>query len=642
MLLGLPNWTLTEAGAATYYVSNEGSDDNDGKSPEAAWKTLARVSAADLQPGDAVLLRRGDQWREPLRPRSGSEEGHITYGAYGEGPKPLLLGSVTRSRPEDWRDEGGNIWSTVPPEEPAQKALEALTPAESTVAWGLHQEGGAEVEGARVAAGGDGEPSSYRVDCASPGKGGSHIQLVTAGLHIEEGKTYRVVFRAKSTEPFKLRMPTLMKSNAPWTGYSSGPPGRRKVIETEWQACAQHYTATVTDDNARLTFYVGGALPAGASFHLDSLSFAECDPDEVPLPQPDALAVDVGNIIFDDEASCGVKVWNEADLDAQGKYWYDEDRELLKLYSAGNPATRYSSIECALRRHMINQSSASYVIYEHLALKYGGAHGIGGGSTHHIIVRDCDFGYIGGGDQHGGERTVRFGNGVEFWGDAHDNLVERCRLWEVYDAALTNQAGGPNTKQYNLHYRNNVIWNCEYSFEYWNRPEKSETYNVYFENNTCVNAGHGWGHDQRPDPSGRQLCFYTSPARAHDITIRNNIFFEAKTNAFYAPGWPAEAIAALVMDNNCWYQQAGEMIKLKEKSYTMAQFGAYQAEQAKEPNSMTAVPGFVDAAKGDYHLTAGSPCVDAGTDVGIETDFESNAAPQGPRPDIGAYELVRE
>ena len=137
----------------------------------------------------------------------------------------------------------------------------------------------------------------------------------------------------------------------------------------------------------------------------------------------------------------------------------------------------------------------------------------------------------------GGGRHVRFGNGIEFWATAHDNLVERRCLWEIYDAALTNQSSGPKTPQHNITYRNNVIWNSEYSFEYWNRPEDSETHDIYFLHNTCVNAGYGWGHAQRPDPSGCHLRFYSSPARARNIVVCDNIFDGATGPAFYAPDW---------------------------------------------------------------------------------------------------------
>ena len=32
----------------TYYVSNDGDDGNDGKTPESAWRTLDKVSKAEL------------------------------------------------------------------------------------------------------------------------------------------------------------------------------------------------------------------------------------------------------------------------------------------------------------------------------------------------------------------------------------------------------------------------------------------------------------------------------------------------------------------------------------------------------------------------------------------------------------------
>jgi hypothetical protein len=426
-----------------------------------------------------------------------------------------------------------------------------------------------------------------------------------------------------------------MKSGSPWTPYSAGPGPGRRAIGKEWTCSTQYYEATHTASDARLTFFLGDRLPADAVLQLDDFELVAVDPGGL-------LLWDVGNMIFDNERSCGVKVWEEADLKTQGQYWYDESNHLVKLYSAKPPAQAYSVIECALRRHMISQSNTGYVTYQHLCLKYGAAHGIGGGNTHHIVVRDCDFGFIGGGDQMGGERTVRFGNGVEFWGNARDCLVERCRLWEIYDAALTNQNNGEHVRQENITYRNNLVWNCEYSFEYWNRPENSRTRNIRFENNTCLNAGHGWGHGQRPDPSGRHLCFYASPAPAEAIVIRNNIFYEAKSNAFYAPQWNEPSLAALTLDHNCWLQKEGAMVLLKRGAYSMAQFPQYQADTGLDAHSIVAEPLLADAAKLDFHLTLQSPCIDAGTATGIAKDFEGTPVPQGAAEDIGTDEYSSE
>lgn len=50
---------------------------------------------------------------------------------------------------------------------------------------------------------------------------------------------------------------------------------------------------------------------------------------------------------------------------------------------------------------------------------------------------------------------------------------------------------------------------------------------------------------------------------------------------------------------------------------------------------------FVDPAKRDYRLKPGSPAIDAGVDVGLETDITGVKIPQGKAPDVGAHEWAR-
>jgi parallel beta-helix repeat protein len=53
-------------------------------------------------------------------------------------------------------------------------------------------------------------------------------------------------------------------------------------------------------------------------------------------------------------------------------------------------------------------------------------------------------------------------------------------------------------------------------------------------------------------------------------------------------------------------------------------------------------PLFADASSGDFHLSPGSPAIDAGLDVsgwGVTTDFDGTARPQQSGFDIGAFEL---
>lgn len=92
----------------SYYVSASGDDENDGKTPETAWKTLDRVSAAELAPGDGVFFKRGDIFRGFVKAKEG-----VTYAAYGEGEKPRFYGwEKNLADPALWEKygESGKIW----------------------------------------------------------------------------------------------------------------------------------------------------------------------------------------------------------------------------------------------------------------------------------------------------------------------------------------------------------------------------------------------------------------------------------------------------------------------------------------------------------------------------------------------------
>lgn len=78
-----------------YYLDcSGGDDDNDGSTPDSAWRSLARVRQALLEPGDYLLLKRGCSWNGTLRlPWSGTPDRPIRVGAYGNGDLPRIHGS---------------------------------------------------------------------------------------------------------------------------------------------------------------------------------------------------------------------------------------------------------------------------------------------------------------------------------------------------------------------------------------------------------------------------------------------------------------------------------------------------------------------------------------------------------------------
>lgn len=84
---------LSEEGTTYYISSSLGNDQNDGLSEETPWRSFIPLYRMDLGPGDRVLLRRGDLWRERLTVRAnGREDAWVFVGAYGDpaDPKPEI------------------------------------------------------------------------------------------------------------------------------------------------------------------------------------------------------------------------------------------------------------------------------------------------------------------------------------------------------------------------------------------------------------------------------------------------------------------------------------------------------------------------------------------------------------------------
>jgi len=59
---------ISGAWSATYYVdATHGKDSNNGPSPSTPWKTIAKVNVSSFKPGDQILFKRGEVWREQFK-----------------------------------------------------------------------------------------------------------------------------------------------------------------------------------------------------------------------------------------------------------------------------------------------------------------------------------------------------------------------------------------------------------------------------------------------------------------------------------------------------------------------------------------------------------------------------------------------
>ncbi|MGI6337899.1 MAG: PKD domain-containing protein [Bacteroidales bacterium] len=447
----------------TYYVKNGGNDNMDGKSDATAWATIAKVNAVSLSPGDTVLFRRGDTWREQtsLIPQSGNSSGHIVYGAYGSGNKPRILGSKRENSTNDWINVGTNLW--------------------------------------------------------------------------------------RNTDPYFV--------------------------------------------NSQ-----GG----------------------------------VGNLIFNNEAIIGHKVYNSSDLNAQGKFYYNLTNQHLTLYSTSNPANYYTNIECALGKDAVRLwNSQDNVIIENLDFRYWGAHGISaGGGNSNIIIRNCHFRYIGGGDHDGGS----YGNAVQFWASHSDVLIERNTFYQIYDAAITPQySGSAAVNISNFVARLNIVEKAYWSFEYFCSTSTASVINgIYFQNNTCVDAGNSWSNAQRPldQNEGRhlQLWSYDTDVTLSNFYIRNNIFSKATETAIRV----GQSLAPrITLDYNLYNVDV-----LAYDWYTYTTLAVWQAKYNKDAHSLSGNPLFV--SNSDFHLQSVSPAIAAGLSVGYVYDYDGKYF--STVPSMGAFE----
>jgi hypothetical protein len=350
----------------------------------------------------------------------------------------------------------------------------------------------------------------------------------------------------------------------------------------------------------------------------------------------DVFSTEVCNLVFNGGESCGHLRWRAADLEHQGEWYYTalgagtaEHRPagvsgcedgVLYLYSIGHPARFYGGIECSLWGGRRLVSGRRYVLFEDLEFRNSGVHGYQDVRADHVVIRRCDFRYIGGAAW-STERRIRFGNAVEFWDGARDCAVEDCVFEDIYDAGVTHQGSPESDVPERVYFRNNRFARCGIGAYECRGPAARE---IYFENNTCVHAGGDLSMQGEPSP--RQSEIYPQPMGHHvfiwrmdwpdkmgPIYIRNNIFYEAPHGAAVYSIVSPEYERNLVIDHNCYRQTTGDMLcRLNGKAYRPSDWQIYREECRQDAHSVLADPMFVNPEASDYRLQSNTPCPEAG------------------------------
>jgi len=88
---------------------------------------------------------------------------------------------------------------------------------------------------------------------------------------------------------------------------------------------------------------------------------------------------------------------------------------------------------------------------------------------------------------------------------------------------------------------------------------------------------------------------------------------------------------------NCFGAEASNFIEWGEDTYKST-YDAWETAYGGSTHSVKSDSLFIDAANNNFNLQGISPCINAGTDVGLTQDYDGNTVPNGWAVDIGAYE----
>jgi hypothetical protein len=134
-----------------------------------------------------------------------------------------------------------------------------------------------------------------------------------------------------------------------------------------------------------------------------------------------------------------------------------------------------------------------------------------------------------------------------------------------------------------------------------------------------VNNASGWG-----------LNFeYSTENTWTNIAIKNNVIY----NAYNPVQFNNQTINGIGVDNNVIYGQTSGTIP----NYTDSDV----SNNTYNDNQVSTNPLFTSVGT-DFSLQSTSPCIDAGVDVDLTTDYAGEDVPSGTLPDIGAYEYQQE
>ncbi len=211
--------------------------------------------------------------------------------------------------------------------------------------------------------------------------------------------------------------------------------------------------------------------------------------------------VDSGTVFngYETFESGGTEFTNPGCLEHNLEFFHDfTDGSLYLYYDKGNPGEKFKSIIVSKRGKGIS-SAGKDAIFDNIAVKYTGGHGITCDEADNFLIQNCEIGWIGGSLQ--GDGTTRYGNAVENWGNCNSMTVRDSYMYQVYDGTLSSQSGGSEYTN-KIEFYGNVLTYGNSPIEIWG----SASYNdIQVHDNYMMYTGYHFGH-QRPAKNASFNC----------------------------------------------------------------------------------------------------------------------------------------
>lgn len=246
-------------------------------------------------------------------------------------------------------------------------------------------------------------------------------------------------------------------------------------------------------------------------------------------------------------------------------------------------------------------------------------------------------------------------------------IVNDSTPWTDYGAVCFWLQGNNNEVSYNRGI------NCRapsYDFghdggfvEVWQNGDNSYIHHNYAENTNGFfelgSSGNGSAQNIRvayntivnvtANGAGTSVCFNTGSYNIAVGTFRfeNNTYVstEGHPQAYRVFGCRSD-LSMLVLRNNIFYSDLqiannGNFTHSNNLYHMVSMVNGSGVGYSLGAGERTGDPLFANLGAHDLRPQAGSPAVDAGMNLGYTTDFLGTPLPQGPAPDIGAYERKR-